>query len=43
MAVVTVTSLEGTTVDDYANRLFKEWGIGKKGKDNGVLILGGAR
>jgi uncharacterized protein len=39
VAVVTVTSLEGTTVEDYANRLFKQWGIGKKGKDNGVLIL----
>jgi uncharacterized protein len=39
VAVVTVTSLEGMTVDDYANRLFKQWGIGQKGKDNGVLIL----
>ena len=39
VAVVTVKTLEGMTVDDYANRLFKEWGIGKKGKDNGVLVL----
>jgi len=39
MAVVTVESLDGMTVDDYANRLFKQWGIGKTGKDNGVLIL----
>jgi uncharacterized protein len=39
VAVVTVPSLDGTTVDDYANRLFKEWGIGQAGKDNGVLIL----
>jgi uncharacterized protein len=39
IAVVTVPSLEGDSVEDYANRLFKEWGIGKKGKDNGVLIL----
>ena len=39
VAVVTVQSLGGTTVDDYANRLFKDWGIGQAGKDNGVLIL----
>ncbi len=38
-ALVTVTSLEGRTVEGYAEELFKEWGIGKKGKDNGVLIL----
>ncbi len=38
-AIVTVPSLEGDTVEDYAVRLFKEWGIGKKGKDNGILIL----
>src|SRR6185295_16176706 len=39
IAVVTVPSLEGDTIEDYAVRLFKEWGIGKKGKDNGILIL----
>ena len=39
VAVVTVQSLDGMTVEDYANRLFKEWGIGKKGADNGVLVL----
>jgi uncharacterized protein len=39
IALATVPSLDGTTVEDYANKLFKEWGIGKKGKDNGVLIL----
>ncbi len=39
IAVVTVDSLEGMTVEDYASQLFKKWGIGKKGKDNGVLIL----
>ena len=39
VAVVTVPSLDGTTVEDYANRLFKQWGIGQEGKDNGVLIL----
>jgi uncharacterized protein len=39
IAVATVPSLEGETVDQYTVELFKAWGIGKKGKDNGVLIL----
>jgi uncharacterized protein len=39
VAVVTVTELGGTTVEDYAVRLFEEWGIGKKNEDNGVLFL----
>jgi uncharacterized protein len=39
VAVVTVKSLEGDSVDDYAVRLFEKWKIGKKGKDNGVLFL----
>ena len=39
IAVATVTSLDGLTVEDYANKLFQEWGIGKKATDNGVLVL----
>ncbi|MEO8681805.1 MAG: TPM domain-containing protein [Vicinamibacterales bacterium] len=39
IAVATVPSLDGTSVEDYATRLFKQWGIGKKGRDNGVLVL----
>ena len=39
IAVVTVPSLDGMTVEEYANKLFTAWGIGKKGKDNGVLVL----
>jgi uncharacterized protein len=39
VAVVTVKSLEGDSVDDYAVRLFEKWKIGKKDKDNGVLFL----
>ncbi|RPI25944.1 MAG: TPM domain-containing protein [Acidobacteria bacterium] len=39
VAVVTVPSLEGNEINDLANRLFERWGIGKKGKDNGVLML----
>ena len=39
IAVVTVKSLDGQTIETYARGLFKEWGIGKKGSNNGVLIL----
>lgn len=39
IAVVTVPSLDDITVEDYATRLFETWGIGKKGEDNGLLIL----
>lgn len=39
VAVVTVTSIEGGDVERAAVELFQGWGIGKKGKDNGVLIL----
>lgn len=39
IAVVTVPSLEGMSVEEYAVGLFKKWGIGEKGKDNGVLFL----
>jgi len=39
VAVVTVPSLEGESVEMYANKLFRAWGIGDREKDNGVLIL----
>lgn len=39
LMVITVDALDGLTVDDYAEQLFKRLGIGEKGKDNGVLIL----
>ena len=39
VAVVVLQSLEGGEIRDSANRLFERWGIGQKGKDNGVLIL----
>lgn len=39
VAVVTVPTLGNDTVEGYAVRLFEEWGIGKKGVDNGVLLL----
>jgi uncharacterized protein len=39
IAVVTIHSLEGDTVQDFANRLFMKWGVGPKGSDRGVMIL----
>ena len=39
IAAVTVPSLEGEVIETYANGLFTQWRIGKKGKDNGILIL----
>lgn len=39
IAVVTISSLGDETVETYAVKLFQEWGIGQKGKDNGLLIL----
>lgn len=38
IAVVTLQSLQGDSVDQAAVDLFKEWGIGKK-NDNGLLLL----
>ncbi len=39
IVVVTLTSLDGAPVDDYAISLGREWGIGQKEKDNGVVVL----
>jgi uncharacterized protein len=39
IAVVTIKTLGGDSIENFANNLFRGWGIGKKGKDNGVLLL----
>ncbi len=39
ISVVTINSLQGDTIENFAVKLFKEWGIGKKDKDNGALLL----
>ncbi len=39
IAVVIIKSLEDNNLEDFTNRLFEKWGIGKKLKDNGVMIL----
>ena len=39
LAVLTIPSLEGESLEDYAIRAAEQWGIGQKGKDNGALLL----
>jgi uncharacterized protein len=39
ITVVTVSSIAGYSEVDYARKLFDTWKPGKKGKDNGVLVL----
>jgi uncharacterized protein len=39
IVVLTVTSLEGEMLEEVANRVFNAWGLGQRGKDNGVLLL----
>jgi len=39
LVVATVKSLEGDSVEGYGHRLATNWGIGHKGKDDGVLLL----
>ena len=39
VVVATVPSLEGDTVEDYAQALYKAWGIGGAQTDAGVLLL----
>lgn len=37
--VVMINSTEGIPIEDYSNKLFRDWGIGQKEQDNGILIL----
>lgn len=37
--VVSVKSLLDQSIEDYSNNLFNTLGIGKKGEDNGILLL----
>jgi uncharacterized protein len=39
VCIVTINNLVGNSIEEYANTLFRKWGIGSKGKDNGVLLL----
>lgn len=39
VVVVTLKSLQGYSIEDFGYQLGRHWGIGQKGKDNGVLLL----
>jgi uncharacterized protein len=39
VVVLTISSLNGESIEDYANKVFNEWKLGQKGKDNGVLVV----
>lgn len=39
ISVVTILSLEGDIIENFASGLFEEWKIGKENNDNGILIL----
>ena len=39
IVVVTIPSLGGNSLEDYATQLFRNFGIGSKNKNNGVLLL----
>jgi uncharacterized protein len=39
LAVVTLNSLQGYTIEDFGYQLGRKWGIGQKGKDNGILLI----
>jgi len=39
LVVATVPSLQGVTIEEFANGLFRFWKLGEKAKNNGVLLL----
>ena len=38
MVVLTINSLDGEPIENFSHQTAVKWGIGQKGKDNGVLI-----
>jgi len=39
IAVVILPTLDGNPIEEYATKLFREWGIGNKKTNNGILLL----
>lgn len=39
VVTVVVKDMGGVTIEEYSNDLFKKWGIGKKGVDDGILFV----
>lgn len=39
LSIVTVPDLDRDTIENFSEKLFQDWGIGKNKKDNGILLL----
>lgn len=39
LTVVTLKDIGGANIDEFTNRLYERWGVGKKGEDKGVMVL----
>jgi len=39
IAILTIDSLEGDDLEGFSIRTVEQWGLGQRGKDNGVLLL----
>src|ERR1043165_3478611 len=39
IVVVTLKSLQGTSIEDYGYQLGRHWGIGQKGTNNGAMLI----
>ncbi len=39
VVVLTISTLGGESIEDYATRAFETWKLGQAGKDNGVLVI----
>jgi len=39
IVILTMPSLEGESIEDFANKVFNEWKLGQKDKNNGILIV----
>jgi len=39
IAILTLPTLGGESVEEYAVRVFENWKLGQKGKDNGVVVI----
>jgi len=39
IVIVTVNDLGGDDITDFADRLGEKWGVGQKGKNNGIVVL----
>ncbi len=39
VVVLTVPTIKGESIEEYAVRVFEQWKLGQQGKDNGVLVV----